>query len=151
MSVAVRIATGPFDPEAELAAFRARLGDAGALASFTGLMRDDGGQAQQLELQHYPGFTEAEIARFAQKTVERFGLIGVLIIHRVGMMGPRDAIVLVAAAATHRRAAFDGCDCLMDYLKSAAPLWKREHRADGAVWIEPTKQDQADRARWLAD
>lgn len=151
MSVTVRIVDSPFDPEVDVTAFRARLGDAGALASFTGLMRDEGGQAEQLELQHYPGFTEGEIARFASQALARFGLIGVLVVHRVGIMGPRDAIVLVATAATHRRAAFDGCDCLMDYLKSAAPLWKREHQPGGAVWIEPTAQDHADRARWQVD
>lgn len=151
MTITVRISDAPFDPEAELAAFRASLGDAGALASFTGLMRHEGGQALCLELQHFPGFTDSEITLFARAMAQRFGLLGVLIVHRVGMMQPGDAIVLVAAAATHRRAAFEGCDCLMDYLKSAAPLWKREHRPDGAVWIEPTAQDHADRERWQLD
>lgn len=154
MTVNARISDAPFDPEGELARFRAGLGaelnNAGALASFTGLMRDEGGQALRLELQHFPGFTESEIERFAANAARRFGLLAVLIVHRVGVMQPGDAIVLVAAAAAHRRAAFEGCDCLMDYLKSAAPLWKREHRPDGAVWIEPTAQDHADRARWQA-
>lgn len=137
-----------FDPGALLADFcRGRTED-GAVASFTGLARAEAGQTTALELEAYPGFTEAAIGRIAETARERFGITGVRILHRVGRVAPGEAIVFVATAARHRRAAFEACDYLMDYLKSRAPFWKKEHGPDGARWIEPRVEDHADIERW---
>ena len=140
----------PFEPGAQLSAFCAGRTETGAVASFVGLARAEGGQAARLELEAYPGFTEAEIGRIAETARERFALDDLMILHRIGLIAPGEAIVFVAAAATHRRAAFEACDYLMDYLKSRAPFWKKEHGPDGARWIEPRAQDHADIARWTA-
>lgn len=137
----------PFDPEAELRAFREGLADAGAIAMFTGLVREEGGVGA-LTLSHYPRYTEKCIGEIVERAKERFGLVSSLVLHRVGRMEPREPIVLVATAALHRRAAFEAADYLMDYLKSAAPFWKLEEREDGSDWIEPTDKDIEDRKRW---
>ena len=101
-----------------------------------------------MELQAYPGFTDVEIQRIAEAARDRFSLQDLLIVHRIGEIAPGEAIVFVATAARHRREAFEAADQLMDYLKSRAPFWKREHGPDGARWIEPTERDVADAARW---
>lgn len=137
----------PFDPEDALSAFRRGLGDAGAIVSFTGVVRAEK-DVQALTLSHYPGYTEKQIAKIAARARRRFALIDALVMHRVGRMAPGEPIVLVAAAAAHRRAAFDAADYLMDYLKSAAPFWKQEETAETRRWIEPTKADLDDRRRW---
>jgi len=137
-----------FDPVEALTAFsRGRL-ETGAVASFLGLARGERGAATALELEDYPEFTLAEIEAMAAGASRRFGLQDVTIIHRLGAIAPGEAIVLVLTAAAHRRAAFEACDYLMDYLKSRAPLWKREHGPEGPRWIEPTPRDLADAARW---
>lgn len=122
--------------------------EVGAVASFTGLARAEGGAAQILELEAYPGFTDLAVAGFAQDAKARFGLQDYLIVHRTGGIPPGEAIVFVATAAGHRRAAFEACDFLMDYLKSRAPFWKKQHRPDGSRWVEPTIQDRAEAGRW---
>ena len=144
----VRVTDSMFDPHAEAAAFAAGRKDAGALVSFVGYCREaTGGRAvDELYLDHYPGFTEPEIARIAESVRSRFDLIDLLVIHRVGAVAPGDAIVLVATLATHRAEAFAAASTLMDYLKTDAPLWKRETGPDGTRWIEPTAQDHARRA-----
>jgi len=144
----VRLQAEPFEPGALLTGFCAGRAETGAVVSFTGLARGSGGAVTTLELEAYPGFTDMEIARIAEAAQARFSLQGLLIVHRIGRILPGEAIVFVAAAARHRRAAFEGADHLMDYLKSRAPFWKREHGPDGARWIEPTEQDLADAARW---
>ena len=144
----VRLQSEPFDPGALLGGFCAGRGDTGAVVSFTGLVRGEAQDVATLELEAYPGFTDAEITRMAGATRDRFGLQDVLVVHRVGRMTPGEAIVFVAAAARHRRAAFDAADQLMDYLKSRAPFWKKSHGAGGARWIEPTPLDYEDAARW---
>jgi molybdopterin synthase catalytic subunit len=144
----IRLTDQSFDPGALLSDFCRGRSETGAVATFTGLARAEGGRAAQLELEAYPGFTESEIGRIADKAVARFGLDDVLVTHRIGMIAPGEPIVLVATAASHRRAAFEACDYLMDYLKSRAPFWKKEHGPDGARWIEPKPQDHADIARW---
>jgi molybdopterin synthase catalytic subunit len=106
------------------------------------------GAAAILELEAYPGFTEAAIGEIADQARARFGLADLLILHRVGKIAPGEAIVFVATAASHRREAFEACDFLMDYLKSRAPFWKKEHGPQGERWIEPRAQDHADIARW---
>jgi molybdopterin synthase catalytic subunit len=144
----IRLLTQPFEPGAEIGAFCAGRQDSGAVASFVGIARAEGGQATMLELQAYPGFTEARIGEMAAAATERFSLHDVLIVHRHGAIAPGEAIVLVATAASHRRAAFEACDYLMDYLKSRAPFWKKQHGPDGARWVEPTARDLDDIARW---
>lgn len=138
----------PFDPGALLSDFCRDRTETGAVASFVGLARAELGAAAILELEAYPGFTEHEINRIAQEAVDRFSLDDFAVVHRVGRIAPGQAIVFVATAATHRRAAFEACDFLMDYLKSRAPFWKKETGPDGARWIEPRPQDHADIARW---
>ena len=118
------------------------------MATFTGIARAEEGQTTTLELEAYPGFTETEIGRLADMARQRWDLHDLMILHRVGKIGPGEPIVFVATAAGHRRAAFEACDFLMDYLKSRAPFWKKEHGPDGDRWIEPTAQDHADRDRW---
>ena len=144
----VRLATEPFDPGAELGRFCAGRTESGAVASFVGIARGEGGAATALELQAYPGFTEAEIGKMVAAATERFSLHDALVIHRHGPIAPGEPIVLVATASSHRREAFEGCDYLMDYLKSRAPFWKKEHGPAGARWVEPTARDLDDLARW---
>lgn len=138
----------PFDPGQLLGEFSRGRRETGAIATFTGLARAEQGATVTLELEAYPGFTEREIDRIAQDAKQRFALDDFHIVHRVGKIGPGEAIVFVATAAAHRRAAFEACDFLMDYLKSRAPFWKKETGPDGARWIEPRAQDHADIARW---
>jgi molybdopterin synthase catalytic subunit len=143
----IRLSDQPIDPGALLAAFLDGRHKTGAVVSFTGLVRDDQG-VEALELEAYPGFTEPSIEQIMSGAVDRFGLDDVLAVHRVGRIVIGQPVVFVAAAARHRRAAFEGADYLMDYLKSQAPFWKKSHEASGARWIEPTPRDQADLARW---
>ena len=130
-----------------LAAFNAAHEQAGGIVSFLGKVRPDGG-VRALELTHYEPLTHSGMAALAQSAQARFGLGGVLAWHRIGVMRPGEAIVLVAAAARHRRDAFEAADYLMDHLKSAAWFWKREKRGDAWHWIEPREQDHADLKRW---
>ena len=144
----ITLSEQPFDPGALLSQFTRDRTETGAVATFTGIARAEQGSTAILELEAYPGFTEAEIGRIAEQARERFGLHDLMILHRVGRIAPGEPIVFVATAAAHRRAAFEACDFLMDYLKSRAPFWKKEHGPDGERWIEPSAQDHADRERW---
>lgn len=144
----IRLADQSFDPGRLLAAFARGRTDCGAVASFTGLARAEGGATTALELEAYPGFTEARIGEIAAAARDRFRLDDVAVVHRVGAVAPGEAVVFVAAAARHRRAAMEACDYLMDHLKSRAPFWKKEHGPGGARWIAPREQDLADLARW---
>jgi molybdopterin synthase catalytic subunit len=137
-----------FEPGSLLTTFCAGRDETGAVASFVGLARAERGQARVLELEASPGFTDAAIADFAEQAKGRFGLHDYRIVHRVGRVAPCEAIVFVATAAAHRRAAFEACDFLMDWLKSRAPFWKKEHGPDGDRWIEPTARDRTDAERW---
>ncbi len=143
----VRIVQAAFDPQTEVAAFAAGRDDAGALVSFVGTCRaaSDGVAVAELRIDHYPGFTEREIARLAEETGRRFDCPDLLVIHRVGVIHPGEAIVLVAALSVHRSDAFEAVRILMDYLKTDAPLWKKETGPDGARWIEPCSEDYARR------
>jgi molybdopterin synthase catalytic subunit len=138
----------PFDPGALLTGFSRDRQETGAIATFTGLARAERGATTVLELEAYPGFTEREIGKIAEEAKARFALDDFQVVHRVGQIAPGEPIVFVATAATHRRAAFEACDFLMDYLKSRAPFWKKETGPDGVRWIEPRDQDHADIARW---
>lgn len=144
----IRLTDQPFDPGALLSAFSQDRLETGAIASFTGIARAEQGETDVLELEAYPGFTEAQIGKIADQARERFALDDLTILHRVGKIAPGEPIVFVATAASHRRAAFEACDFLMDYLKSKAPFWKKAHGPTGERWIEPTAQDHLDRERW---
>ena len=144
----IRLTEARFDPGAELTAFCAGRTESGAVASFVGIARGEGGDATALELQAYPGFTEGEIGRMVEAAMTRFDLHDALVIHRHGPIAPGEPIVMVATASAHRREAFEACDFLMDYLKSRAPFWKKEHGPGGARWVEPTERDLDDLARW---
>ncbi|MDE2487586.1 MAG: molybdenum cofactor biosynthesis protein MoaE [Alphaproteobacteria bacterium] len=142
------VSEAPFDPGALLSEFSSGRTEVGAVATFTGIARAECGEASILELEAYPGFTEAEIGRIAEDARRRFELDDLLVRHRIGRIAPGETIVFVATAAKHRRAAFEACDYLMDYLKSRAPFWKKEHGPAGARWVEPRAADHADIARW---
>jgi molybdopterin synthase catalytic subunit len=144
----IRLVEQSFDPGAELNRFCAGRTASGAVASFVGIARGESAGAPALELEAYPGFTESEIAAFIDKAITRFSLHEAQVIHRHGIIAAGEPIVMVLTAAAHRRAAFEACDFLMDYLKSRAPLWKKEHGPDGPRWVEPTGDDLADLARW---
>jgi molybdopterin synthase catalytic subunit len=144
----IRLTFDPFDPGALLSEFCRGRSEVGAVATFTGLARAEAGATVALELEAYPGFTEAQIGKVADAARVRFGLDDFEIVHRIGRIAPGEPVVFVATAARHRRAAFEACDFLMDYLKSRAPFWKKEHGPDGARWVEPTDQDRADLSRW---
>ncbi len=144
----IRLQAEPFDPGALLTAFCEGRTETGAVVSFTGLARGGDGAVTTLELEAYEGFTDVEIGRIAEAARARFALQDLMIVHRIGAVAPGEAIVFVATAARHRRAAFEAADHLMDYLKSRAPFWKREHGPDGGRWVEPTAADIADTARW---
>ena len=146
--MSVRLTTAPFDPGAELTRFCRDRAETGAVASFVGIARGERGATTALELQAYPGFTEAEIGRMVDAATARFALHDALVIHRHGPIAPGEAIVMVATASAHRREAFEACYYLMDYLKSRAPFWKKEHGPGGGRWVEPAQRDLDDIARW---
>ncbi|HYZ61980.1 MAG TPA: molybdenum cofactor biosynthesis protein MoaE [Acetobacteraceae bacterium] len=141
----------PFAADEELARFSARQSGAGAIVSFTGIARprDRAGDAVvNLFLEHHPRLTLRSIEQIAAEARERFDVTDVHIVHRCGDIAPGEPIVFVATASAHRRAAFEAVDYLMDRLKSEAVFWKREDRAGGSEWIEPTEADARDLARW---
>ncbi|MBN9435539.1 molybdenum cofactor biosynthesis protein MoaE [Bosea sp. (in: a-proteobacteria)] len=150
MTPVVRIQREDFDLGAEVAALARGNANIGAVVSFTGLCRDESGRLAALELEHYPGMAEAEIARVAAEAAARWPLSGLLAIHRFGLIRPGEQIVLVIAASSHRREAFAAADFLMDYLKTRAPFWKREHLADGSIggWVEAKADDDRAVERW---
>jgi molybdopterin synthase catalytic subunit len=135
----IRVQTEDFDPGAELELLRGNCaGKAGAVVSFTGLVRDlnDGTTISQLTLEHYPGMTEKALADIETKARERWKLVDAIIIHRVGPLLPNDRIVFVAAASAHRKDAFRACEYLIDTLKTEAPFWKHEDTPAGKRWVE---------------
>jgi molybdopterin synthase catalytic subunit len=151
MRIAARLAAEPFDPARELESFVAQAAGAGAVVSFVGLARAHdraGGAVARLFLDHHPRLTEPSLARIGAAVARRGDLLALCIVHRCGSIAPGEPIVFVAAAAAHRRAAFQAADEAMDRLKTDAMFWKREDAVDGAAWIEPSEGDRADRARW---
>jgi molybdopterin synthase catalytic subunit len=156
--VEIRIETADFDVGVEVRALYRRLaGSAGAVATFIGLVRertpsgDAGTSVTGLYLEHYPGMTEASIARIVDQSCTRWPLTDVVVIHRVGRLPPAAQIVYVQVASGHRDAAFAGAQYLMDYLKTDAVFWKREEQGDHARWVEATASDRARRGSWEAD
>lgn len=146
----VRVQREPFDAGAEGAALTAGRADVGAVVSFTGLCRDEDGTLAALEIEHYPGMAEDEIGRVAAQAQRRWPLAGLRVIHRFGLIRPGEPIVCVVAASRHRQAAFEAASFLMDYMKTRAPFWKKEHRVDGTArdWVEAKASDEAAAGRW---
>ncbi len=153
ITATIRIQSAPFDLMAEMALLTKERADIGAIVSFTGLCRDEGGRLSALELEHYPGMAEAQITRTADEALARWPLTGLTAIHRHGLVKPGEEIVLVIAASAHRDAAFAGASFMMDYLKTQAPFWKREHLVDGSIggWVEAKAEDDAAAAKWDKD
>lgn len=146
----IRVQAEPFDVGAEMAAFSGGRTDAGAIASFTGLVRDHhkGRRIYAMTLEHYPGMTEQELARIDEEAQKRWPLSSSLIIHRYGRMLPGEPIVLVLTSSAHREAALEACAFLMDWLKTQAPFWKLEETDEGENWVEARESDTAAAERW---
>ncbi|MDZ7905498.1 MAG: molybdenum cofactor biosynthesis protein MoaE [Cypionkella sp.] len=136
-----------FDQWLQASAFAAQINGAGALVTFSGIVRGDGGLSQ-LEIEHYAQMSRPAIDAIMQQAQARFGLLDALVIHRFGRLSVGETIMMVATAAPHRKDAFDGAEFLMDYLKSRAPFWKKEHRADGATWVDAKAADEDALKRW---
>ena len=145
----VRIQREPFDMAAETAHLK-KLPGVGAVVTFSGLCRDEGGRLAALELEHYPGMAEAEIAHIAEEAATRWPLAGATVIHRTGLIAVGDDIVLVATASTHRDAAFAAANFVMDYLKTRVPFWKKEHPAGvkSGDWVGAHENDDHNASRW---
>lgn len=139
-----------FDLQSEVGKLTRGRKDIGAVVTFTGLCRDEGGRLKALELEHYPAMAEAQLNLIAKQALNRWPLTALTIIHRFGKIEPGANIVLVVTASSHRRAAFEAADYLMDYLKSEAPFWKKEHLADSndGGWVEAKQTDTDDLKRW---
>ena len=146
--MSVRVQSEPFDMGAEVDAFTASVPGAGAVVTFSGLVRDEGGTLTAMEIEHYPGMTERALEKIRAEAVERWSLNDAMIVHRYGPMKPGDQIMMVATAARHRTDAFAAAEFLMDYLKSRAPFWKKEFGADGEGWVAAKDEDEAALDRW---
>ena len=143
----IRVQSDPFDVGAELADFAKGRADVGAEVSFTGVVRDDGG-LKEMVIEHYPGMTEAALTEIAAEATRRWDLKDCLVIHRYGPLRPGEKIMMVATAAGHRAEAFEAAEFLMDYLKSRAPFWKKEHSAEGTAWVAAKDTDETALKRW---
>ena len=148
--MAVRIQEQDFDVSSELATLRAGDTRVGAVATFTGLVRDlnDAAQVNTLTLEHYPGMTEKALAQIVDDAKQRWDIYDALVIHRVGPLKPGDQIVLVAVTSAHRGESFAACQFIMDYLKTRAPFWKKEQTPEGERWVEARASDEDAAARW---
>ncbi len=149
--MAVRVQAGDFDVAAEIKALQDGRTDIGAIVTFTGTVRGNAksGAITSMTLEHYPGMTEAELARVEADAHERWPLQGTIIIHRIGELTPGDNIVLVVTASAHRQAAFEAAEFLMDYLKTRAPFWKKETDHDGeGRWVDAREADDRALERW---
>ena len=143
----VLVQAAAFDLGAEVSAFTAGVAGAGAVVTFTGIVRPDDGLTA-MEIEHYPGMTEKAIRAILEQAVKRWSLVDGLVIHRHGMLAPGEAIMMVATAAPHRGDAFAAAEFLMDYLKSRAPFWKKESRAEGQSWVAAKDADEDALKRW---
>lgn len=146
----VRIQSEDFSIEEEIRELSSGRTDIGAIVTFTGLCRSEGEKLSALELEHYPGMAENEITQIAEQAIERFKLAGLTAIHRYGKIAPGGNIVLVIAASKHRQAAFDGANFLMDFLKTRAPFWKKEHDLQGNAgdWVDAKDSDDKATDKW---
>ncbi len=147
--MAVSVQTDDFDIGRSLAELTEGRTDIGALVTFTGLVRDmPGGGLQAMELEHYPAMTEKALREIEAEARKRWNLSASLIIHRIGRLQPGDRIMMVATGSAHRQHAFEAAEFLMDYLKSRAPFWKKEHTAEGADWVDARESDEDALNRW---
>jgi molybdopterin synthase catalytic subunit len=148
----VRVQREPFDVAAEAAKITRGRTDAGAVVTFTGICRGDENDQPiaALTLEHYPGMADAEIERHVAEAAQRWPLIGVTVIHRFGRIVPGEDIMMVVTVSSHRAAAFEAADFLMDYLKTRAPFWKQIEKADGKIWVEAKATDDEAAGRWAA-
>jgi molybdopterin synthase catalytic subunit len=146
--IQVAVQTQDFDVNQTLQALRAGDLGVGAVVSFVGTVREVDASLHTLELEHYPGMTERAITLMAQAALQRFELHAVHVVHRVGRLQATDQIVLVAVSSAHRAQAFKGCEFLMDYLKTQAPFWKKEHTAQGSQWVKARQSDDEALRRW---
>lgn len=152
----VRVQTEVFDVAAEIAALHGQDGRVGAVCSFLGTVRDlqPAASADQtltaLELEHYPGMTEHALQTMVDTALARFDILGARIVHRVGVLQPLEPIVLVLVSSAHRAESFKACEFLMDYLKTQAPFWKKEHTSSGGRWVDARVSDDVALARWGA-
>ena len=148
----VRVQTEDFDVARELATLRAENRAVGAVAAFIGTVRDinENSRVASMTLEHYPGMTEKALAAIVDTAKSRWNIVDALVIHRVGALRPTDQIVLVGVTSAHRGDAFAACEFIIDYLKTRAPLWKKEDTADGTRWVEPRATDDDAAARWQA-
>ena len=139
-----------FDVSAETESLIDGLGDVGAIVTFVGLCRDEGGRLEALELEHYPDMAEGEIGRIAGEASARWPVQALSVIHRSGRIAPGEEIVVVIAVSAHRAAAFNAAEFIMDFLKTDAPFWKKEHLVDGSPkqWVEAKEADDDARRRW---
>jgi molybdopterin synthase catalytic subunit len=146
----VRVQEADFDVGVEIASLRANDARVGAVATFVGTVRDvnEGTGVASMTLEHYPGMTEKALQAIVDEAKRRFDVYGLRVIHRVGALRPTDQIVLVAVTSAHRGEAFDACRFVMDYLKTQAPFWKKEHTAQGARWVEARASDDDAAQRW---
>ncbi len=143
------VQTETFDMGAMLNRFADRQVNAGAVVSFSGIVRDVAtGDLSVMEIEHYPGMTEKALAKIADEAMARWSLADAFILHRFGRMGPGETIMMVATASRHRADAFAAAEFLMDYLKSRAPFWKKEITSDGAAWVEARDEDEDALSRW---
>ncbi|MGM0906297.1 MAG: molybdopterin synthase catalytic subunit MoaE [Pseudomonadota bacterium] len=148
MSISVRVQQEDFDLAAEYQRL-AQNNQCGAVVTFTGLVRDSAeGGLRGLELEHYPGMTEKALAGIVEEAHKRWNLYGVTVIHRVGYLALNEQIVMVAVASGHRKAAFSAASFIMDYLKTRAPFWKKEHTEEGEHWVEAKQSDQQAAEQW---
>ena len=143
-----RVQSAPFDMGAEVQAFTRTASGAGAIVTFSGLVRDEGGTLTAMDIEHYPGMTEKALEAIRQEAMTRWSLTDALIIHRYGPLKPGEQIMMVATASRHRADAFQAAEFLMDYLKSRAPFWKKEKGADGEDWVEAKETDEDALKRW---
>lgn len=146
----VRIQEADFDLTAEIANLRQGDLQVGAITSFVGTVRDmnEGSSVQAMTLEHYPGMTEKALEAIVMEAKSRWDIRDALVIHRVGPLLPADQIVLVAVTSAHRGESFLACEFIMDYLKTAAPFWKKENTPDGARWVDARVTDDAAATRW---
>lgn len=150
--ISVRVQSEPFSLEAEVSRLTAGRTDLGAVVTFTGLCRDEGGTLAALEIEHYPGMAQEEIGRVVAEAARRWPLEGVVVVHRHGRILPGEPIVLVVTASRHRGEAFAAASFLMDYLKTKAPFWKRQHGIGRGAgdWVAAKDEDDAAAERWLS-
>jgi len=144
----IRVQTEPFDPGVELNAFTAHTSGAGAVVSFTGIVRDVAGGLSGMEIEHYPGMTEKALGTIRAQAMQRWDLTDAMVIHRHGKLQAHDMIMMVATASKHRKDAFEAAEFLMDYLKSRAPFWKKEQTDKGTDWVASKAEDEEALKRW---